>query len=99
GDSPVPPGGTETVYLVDLWASYDPSKAVGFLEPDLTSSRSRQVMEYGLPVEEPRIYTDAWGTWLSAFAPIKNSAGETVAILGLDIEADYVFKLQDRIRN
>jgi signal transduction histidine kinase len=99
GPSPVPEGQPETIYLVDLWASYDPSKAVGFLEPDRTSSRSRQVMEYGYPVEEPRIYSDDWGTWLSAFAPIKNSSGETVAILGLDIEADYVFKLQDRIRN
>ncbi|MEB3211384.1 MAG: HAMP domain-containing sensor histidine kinase [Leptolyngbyaceae bacterium] len=99
GESPVSKNSKETIYLVDLWASYDPSKAVRFLEPDFTSSRSLQVMEYGYPVEEPRIYTDDWGTWLSAFAPIKDDAGNTVAILGLDIEADYVFKLQDRIRN
>ncbi|MEM7772584.1 MAG: HAMP domain-containing sensor histidine kinase [Cyanobacteria bacterium P01_A01_bin.37] len=99
GESPVPNGQTETIYLVDLWASYDPSKAVRFLEPDFTSSRSLQVLEFGYPIEEPRIYTDDWGTWLSAFAPIENSSGDIVAILGLDIEADYVFKLQDRIRN
>lgn len=99
GESPVPVGQLETVYLVDLWARHDPSKAVHFLEPDETSSRSRQVIEYGSLIEEPRIYTDEWGTWLSAFAPIKDDRGEIVAILGLDIEADYVFSLQERIRN
>ncbi len=99
GESPVSEGQLETVYLVDLWARHDPSKAVHFLEPDETSSRSRQVLEYGSLIEEPRIYTDAWGTWLSAFAPIKDDNDEIVAILGLDIEADYVFALQERIRN
>ncbi len=99
GESPVEDNKTETIYLVDLWAAHDPSKAVHFLEPDETSSRSLQVMEVGYLIEEPRIYTDEWGTWLSAFAPIKDDQGKIVAILGLDIEADYVFSLQERIRN
>ncbi|MGJ3247987.1 MAG: HAMP domain-containing sensor histidine kinase [Elainellaceae cyanobacterium] len=93
------PGELETIYLVDLWVNYDPSKAVRFLEPDQTSSRSRQVLEFGELVEEPRIYQDDWGTWLSAFAPLKNDEGDVVAILGLDIEADYIFQLQRTIRN
>lgn len=99
GESPVVEGQSETIYLVDLWANYDPSKAVHFLEPYKTSSRSLQVLEVGYLIEEPRIYEDEWGTWLSAFAPLKDSNGDVVAILGLDIEADYVFTLQERIRN
>ncbi|HHP7243599.1 MAG TPA: HAMP domain-containing sensor histidine kinase [Elainellaceae cyanobacterium] len=93
------PGELETIYLVDLWVNYDSSKAVRFLEPDQTSSRSRQVLESGELVEEPRIYKDDWGTWLSAFAPLKNDEGDVVAILGLDIDADYIFQLQRTIRN
>lgn len=89
----------ETVYLVDLWSNYDPNKAVKFLQSDATSSRSLQVLESGQLIEEPQIYSDEWGTWMSAFAPLRNEEGEIVAILGLDIEADYVFHLQERIRN
>ncbi len=90
---------TETVYLVDLWANYDVNKAVRFLQSDTTSSRAVQVIESGELIEEPHIYSDEWGTWMSAFAPLKNNQGEVVAVLGLDIEANYVFLLQERIRN
>lgn len=99
GELSVGPGRSETVYLVDLWANYDPSKAVHFLESDETSSRSLQVLQFGRLVEEPRIYSDDWGSWISAFAPLRDDEGNIVAILGLDIEADYVFQLQQRIRN
>ncbi|HRQ91084.1 MAG TPA: hypothetical protein PLA50_20000, partial [Bacteroidia bacterium] len=33
---------------------------------------------------------DSFGTWLSAFAPVTNSAGETVAMLGADIAAQRI---------
>lgn len=34
-------------------------------------------------------YTDRWGTFVSAFVPIKNSAdGKIIAVLGVDITAD-----------
>lgn len=90
---------TETVYLVDLWSNYDPKKAVSFLQSDTTSSRAIQAMELGELIEEPHIYSDEWGTWMSAFAPLRDDEGKIVAVLGLDIEADYVFHLQERIRN
>lgn len=50
-------------------------------------------------VEEQEIYTDRWGSWMSAFAPLRDENGEVVAGLGLDIEADYVFQVQEAIRN
>lgn len=34
--------------------------------------------------------TDRWGTWVSAYAPIKTRSGETVAALGLDIAQQTV---------
>lgn len=36
------------------------------------------------------LYTDQWGTFKSACAPIKNSQGQVVAILGIDISAQVV---------
>jgi len=33
-------------------------------------------------------YTDAWGTWVSAFAPIVDpSSGQPIAVLGMDVDA------------
>lgn len=39
-------------------------------------------------------YKDSWGEWVSAYAPIVNAEGETIAIVGIDVSADY---WQDRI--
>ncbi len=44
-------------------------------------------------------YTDVWGTWISAFGPIKNSRGKVVGALGIDFKADYVLAIQQSIRN
>ncbi|WP_418790505.1 methyl-accepting chemotaxis protein [Phosphitispora sp. TUW77] len=35
-------------------------------------------------------YTDEWGTFKTGYAPIMNSSGEVVAILGIDISAEKV---------
>lgn len=56
-------------------------------------------VEFGHPAEMPagtsakvnEIYTkDSFGTWLTAFAPIENAAGEPVAMLGADIAAQRI---------
>ncbi|WP_421656974.1 HAMP domain-containing sensor histidine kinase [Leptothermofonsia sp. ETS-13] len=60
---------------------------------------TEHVIERGAIAETPDIYTDKWGTWLSAFAPLKDSRGKVVAILGVDIQADYVLKVQQEIRD
>ncbi|MGF1495691.1 MAG: ATP-binding protein [Elainellaceae cyanobacterium] len=98
GPSAVPPGELEMIYLVDLWARYDPQKASKFLESDVPSLRGLQVLEQKALVEFPDIYTDRWGSWLSAAAPLFDNNGNVVAVLGLDIEADYVAQLQQRFR-
>ena len=99
GPSKVPPGEDEIIYLVDLWARYDPSKASRFLESDILSLRAQQVIESKALAEHPNIYTDKWGTWLSAAAPLVDTEGQVVAVLGLDIEADYIFQVQQKTRN
>jgi signal transduction histidine kinase len=99
GPSAVAPGEPEIIYLVDLWSLYDPAKAAKFLQSDKAGIAARRVLKEGQLYETEKIYTDEWGTWLSAFAPLRNSRNEIVAILGLDIEAGYVHQLQEAIRN
>lgn len=38
------------------------------------------------------ITTDRWGSWLSAFSPILNKSGDVVAIVGMDVSADYYYR-------
>lgn len=41
-------------------------------------------------VVQKEFMTDQWGTWLSATAPIRDSSGNGVAVLGVDLEASQV---------
>jgi two-component system, sensor histidine kinase len=53
----------------------------------------------GRLVFDPVIVEDRWGVWVSAFAPILNSAGETEAIVGVDYPAaDWVAAIADARR-
>lgn len=47
----------------------------------------RRVLSEGVP-GYTGIYTSSSGTWITAFAPVKNSAGQTVAALDVDFRAD-----------
>lgn len=48
-------------------------------------------MEHALP--------DQWGTWYSAYAPIRNSRGETVGAVGVDLRDTTVQALRTQIQN
>ncbi|MGJ3245625.1 MAG: ATP-binding protein [Elainellaceae cyanobacterium] len=98
GSMVVEPGEPEVIYLVDLWSRYNPAKAARFLQSDYISPEVRRVIKQGRLIEEPTIYTDDWGSWISAFMPLRNDQGKIVAVLGLDIEADYVLQIQHVIR-
>lgn len=50
-------------------------------------------------VSDQNITKDKWGRWLSAYAPIKNSKNETVAILGIDMSAMSVENVLDSTQN
>ncbi|MFH0875521.1 MAG: HAMP domain-containing protein [archaeon] len=43
--------------------------------------------------------TDEWGTVLSGYAPIKDSGGKTVAIIGVDMDSNKVIERQNFIGN
>jgi DNA-binding Lrp family transcriptional regulator len=45
------------------------------------------------PTADSQPYTDQWGTWIAGAAPIRDSHGNTVAIVGFDRDAKDVQKL------
>lgn len=88
----------EIIYLVDSLWMYTPDRALKFLEPDVPASMVRQAFEQDVTTER-QIYQDEWGSWMSAYTPLKDSQGRIVAILGADIEADYVLEVQKAIKD
>ena len=40
-------------------------------------------------------HTDRWGTWVSAFAPVKTRLGETVGVIGIDIAQQTVIQIRN----
>lgn len=48
---------------------------------------------------EPDFYTDEYGTFLSAYAPIYTSTGDRAGVLGIDIAADNVVAKERRFLN
>lgn len=49
------------------------------------------------PIVEPEIYTDEFGSFLSAYAPILASDGRQVGVVGMDIAAGTVIQQQGQI--
>ena len=43
-------------------------------------------------------YTDAFGTWISAYSPVVDNAGNTIAAVGMDYPLDYVTQVQREAR-
>ncbi len=54
---------------------------------------------FDYPNADHKILADQWGKWLSGYAPIKDTKGETIAIIGVDMSAEDVDKaLQKTLR-
>lgn len=87
----------EIVYLVDSMWLTDPKRSLKFLEPNTPYPAAREAFEQKKTVIR-NLYTDQWGSWLSAYTPLLDKTDKVVAILGVDIKADYVTNLQNEIK-
>ena len=83
----------EFVFIVD--GSAKDQNAVGDIYPAKSVSETLINVFNATPSTtekyvEPEIYTDDWGTWLSAYAPIFTSSGKLDGIVGIDISAESI---------
>ncbi len=51
------------------------------------------------PSVDKEFYTDKWGTFLSAYAPIRDATGTVVCLLAVDMQRDRVIARQEDIGN
>lgn len=87
----------EVLFIGDILLITDPDSAAAFRE----SYISKGGMWGGLSGFNKKLepYTDKWGSWVSAYGPITDSEGERVGAMGMDFRADYVFQVQQAIRD
>ncbi len=93
----------EIIYIVDLWARYDPNRATRFHE-EFTSKKgflSSGLKEQTLNTTNGvfKDYQDEWGRWVSAYTPVKNAKGELVGGIGIDFQAEYVDQVRQTVIN
>jgi nitrate/nitrite-specific signal transduction histidine kinase len=50
------------------------------------------------PIADVEYGADEFGVWLSGYAPIRDAAGQAVAMVGVDMLADDVLKAQSDVR-
>ncbi|WP_158077298.1 methyl-accepting chemotaxis protein [Caenibacillus caldisaponilyticus] len=56
---------------------------------DVHIKAAKKAMKTGKPVVTD-IFKDPYGTWRTVFTPVKDSAGKTVGLLGIDYSANYI---------
>lgn len=92
------PAGGGVVFLVD--ADYgnaeDPGAAIG--EP-YEGANGRLLEGFLRPVADEEFTIDRWGTLLSGYAPVRDSRGEVVGLVGVDMSSDRVMERQQFIGN
>ncbi len=78
-------GVLDQAQLMELYESPDPA---------MLEALSRQT-----PTITHEPFTDKWGTFISAFAPVKNAAGEMECVLGVDMKADHYIHKVDQMKS
>lgn len=82
-------------FLVDDLYPFDPQGSARIGQADTSPDKMVIFAALSGPTASPAPYSDKWGSFMSAYAPIDDSAadsnGNTVAVLGIDVAAsDYV---------
>jgi methyl-accepting chemotaxis protein len=74
-------------FVVDDFWLEDPNQSAKIGELYDSPDRDEIFMALSVPTASQQVYTDKWGTFVSGYAPIRDNNGNTVAVLGIDVEA------------
>ena len=59
---------------------------------------SQMVKGFDTPTADLKLEKDEWGTTLSGYAPIRDQLGSPVAVLGVDMDASNIYKMENQVR-
>jgi HAMP domain-containing protein len=81
------------VAIADLWSRYDEEKAYSFLYYTIST---KGIITQGFdkltyhPDNKNGGYSDDWGSWVTAYAPIVDADGNSIGAMGIDFRGEYV---------
>jgi len=87
----------EVIFIADLWVRYDTDKAAPFKYSYISGGSSYLGLSELSLKDDLQPYVDEFGSWISAYMPVKNSQGELVGAIGVDFEANYVNQVRQAI--
>jgi HD-GYP domain-containing protein (c-di-GMP phosphodiesterase class II) len=87
-------------FVIDLHpGQYKEKRPTAYPGDAYDASRFPELLEsFNGPSADKKLVTDEWGVFLSGYAPIRDSEGKAVAVLGIDMSADDVYNLQREVR-
>ena len=89
----------QVLFVGSIGAVADPPWGVKFLEPYTSTGSLIRGLDGTTYRSNFKPYEDKWGRWVSGYTPIKSKQGELVGGLGIDFRADYVYEVQQAIRD
>ena len=82
-------------YVVDdFYLSHGLDPSVARIGSPVTEDKAVILAALVGPQNSPDIYTSKWGSFLSGYAPIRDSNGTVVGILGVDETSDFVVRYE-----
>ena len=94
-----------TAYTAVKSSSGDPNELIFVVEAEedvlgepYTSTSPEMIQAFDGPIADASLRTDEYGTTLSGYAPIMDEAGNTVAIVGVDMDASDILAMQRSVR-
>ncbi|WP_066890023.1 methyl-accepting chemotaxis protein [Clostridium nigeriense] len=85
-------GKDKTAFIID--SDEESKTAIGYEYDYLPEMKS--AFE-GIASADKEMYTDEWGTVISGYAPIKNSNGKVIAIIGVDIDSSKILEARSQL--
>ncbi|MDD1693673.1 MAG: hypothetical protein LUQ71_03015 [Methanoregula sp.] len=82
--------GTISYVIDDLYLTHGLDSSVAGIGHPVTEDKAVITAALGGPRNSPNIYTSKWGSYLSGYAPIRDSNGTVVGVLGVDETASFV---------
>jgi len=86
--------GTISYVIHDYYLTHGLDSSVAKIGDLITEDKEVINASLSGPQYSPEVYTSKWGSYLSGYAPIKDSNGTVVGILGVDETADSVIQYE-----
>ena len=62
------------------------------------AGRFKQMLEgFNAPTADTKLEKDEWGNTLSGYAPIRDQLGKPIAVLGVDMDASNIYKMENQV--